>query len=301
VTGSLVLSGLALWAGATLLFAELRWFSRPALTDRLTPYVPGGEEVPRRSGWWSVSTVSEVIGPLARDVGATVARAVGITEDLGRRLRRIHATVDPTSFRVRQLGWASAAFAGTTLFAVLLRFPLGLALAVPLAAALLALLLVEHRLSAASAAWQEALTLELPVVTEQLAMRMGAGASLTVAIDRVASRGRGAVARDLARVTARVRQGASADRALAEWADLAGVDAVTRLVGVLQLDRETGDLGRLLAAEARSLRQEQHRHLVEVAERRGQQVWVPVTVAALVPGTVFIAIPFASAIGQLFG
>jgi tight adherence protein C len=301
VTAVLVLSGLSLWVGSTLLLAEVRWFSRPALTDRLAPFVPGGEEVPRRSGWWSVATVSEVVGPLARDIGTAVGRAVGVTEDLGRRLRRVHATVDPTSFRVRQLGWAGATFAAATLGAVLLRLPLWLAVAVPLVAAVLALLLVEQQLLTASAAWQRSLTLELPVVTEQLAMRMGAGASLTVAIERVAARGRGAAARDLTRVAARVRQGASADRALAEWADLAAVDAVTRLVSVLQLDRDTGDLGRLLAAEARTLREEQHRHLIEVAEKRGQQVWIPVTVAALLPGTVFIAIPFASAIGQLFG
>ncbi|WP_052664576.1 type II secretion system F family protein [Nitriliruptor alkaliphilus] len=301
MTGLLVLSGLTLWVGLTLLLAEVRWFSRPPLTDRLAPFVPGGDEVPRRSGWWSVATVSEVIAPLARDIGAAVGRAVGVTEDLGRRLRRVHATADPTSFRVRQLGVAAAAFAAAVLLAVLLRLPLLLAVAVPTIAALLALLLVEQRLLTASAAWQRALTLELPVVTEQLAMRMGAGASLTVALERVASRGRGAVARDLTRVTARIRQGVAADRALAEWADLAAVDAVTRLVSVLQLDRDTGDLGRLLAAEARTLRQEQHRHLIEVAEKRGQQVWVPVTVAALVPGTVFIAIPFASAISQLFG
>jgi hypothetical protein len=89
--------------------------------------------------------------------------------------------------------------------------------------------------------------------------------------------------------------------ALAEWADLASVDGVTRLVAVLQLDRDTGDLGRLLAAEARSLRQEQHRELVAITEKRGQQVWIPVTVAALLPGTVFLAIPFTSALRALFG
>jgi hypothetical protein len=31
-------------------------------------------------------------------------------------------------------------------------------------------------------------------------------------------------------------------------------------------------------------------------ERRGQQVWIPVTVATLLPGVVFIAIPFTSAL-----
>jgi tight adherence protein C len=301
VTPLLTVSGLLLFAGLTLLLGELRWFSRLPLTDRLAPYVPGGDEVRRRAGWWSVTSVADVLAPLARDVGAAVGRSVGVTEDLGRRLTRVHATVDPTSFRIRQLGWAAASFGAATLLAVLVRPPLLFGVGVPAVAAILALLLVEQQLVSASDRWQRALTLELPVVTEQLAMRMGAGASLTVALDRVASRGQGAVARDLARVVARIRQGASSERALAEWADLADVDAVSRLVGVLQLDRDTGDLGRLLAAEARSLRQEQHRELVAVTEKRGQQVWVPVTVAALLPGTVFLAIPFASAIGQLFG
>lgn len=301
MTALLVLVGLALWAGLTVLLAELRWFSRRPLTERLAPYLPGGDEVRRRGPWWSVGSVSEVIGPLAGDVGAAVARAVGITEDLGRRLTRIHAVVDPTAFRVRQLAWAAAATGAGVLVAVLVRPPLVVGLAAPLVLGVLALLLVEQQLLTASSDWQQALALELPVVTEQLAMRMGAGASLTVALDRVAGRGRGAVARDLTRVVARVRQGASARQALEEWADLAAVDAVTRLVGVLQLDRDTGDLGRLLAAEARSMRQEQHRELVAVAEKRGQQVWVPVTVAALVPGVLFLAIPFTSALNTLFG
>ena len=301
MTALVVLSGLTLLAGATLLLAELRWFSRPPLSARLAPYLPGGDEVRRRGGWWSVASFAEVIGPLARDIGASVGRAVGVTEDLGRRLTRVHADVDPTSFRLRQLGWAAASLGVTTLLVVLVRPPLVLAVAAPVVAALLAILVVEQQLLAASAAWQRALTLELPVVTEQLAMRMGAGASLTVALDLVASRGRGAVARDLTRVVARVRQGASARQALAEWADLAAVDPVTRLVSVLQLDRDTGDLGRLLAAEARSLRQEQHRELVAAAEKQGQQVWIPVTVAALVPGALFLAIPFTSALSTLFG
>ena len=31
-------------------------------------------------------------------------------------------------------------------------------------------------------------------------------------------------------------------------------------------------------------------------ERRGQQVWVPVTVATLLPGVIFLAIPFIEAL-----
>lgn len=301
MTPLLVVSGMILWAGATIVLGEVRWFSRAPLTDRVAPYVPGGDEAGRRVAWWSVASVSEVIAPLARDVGAAVARSVGVTEDLGRRLTRVHLATDPTAFRVRQFAWAGVSFGVGLLTVVVLRTPLVVGLVVPVIAAVLALLIVEQQLLNMTTRWQRALALELPVVTEQLAMRLGAGASLTTALDRIAGRGRGAVARDVGRVVARIRQGVSSRQALAEWADLAAVDGVTRLVAVLQLDRDTGDLGRLLTAEARSLRQEQHRELVALADKRGQQVWIPVTVAALLPGTVFLAIPFTSALRQLFG
>ena len=39
-----------------------------------------------------------------------------------------------------------------------------------------------------------------------------------------------------------------------------------------------------------------HRELIETIERRGQQVWIPVTVAALVPGVIFLAVPFVEAL-----
>ena len=65
----------------------------------------------------------------------------------------------------------------------------------------------------------------------------------------------------------------------------------TRLVSVLSLNREAGDLGRLVADEARSIRREVQRELIAQIERRAQQVWIPVTVATLVPGAVLLAIP----------
>ena len=42
------------------------------------------------------------------------------------------------------------------------------------------------------------------------------------------------------------------------------------------------------------------RELIEQIERRSQQVWIPVTVAALLPGAIFIAIPFVQAL-RAFG
>ena len=84
--------------------------------------------------------------------------------------------------------------------------------------------------------------------------------------------------------------------ALREWAAVADVEALDRLVPILALNREASDLGRLVSDEARSIRRDLQRTLIETVERRAQQVWIPVTVAALVPGVLFMAVPFIEAL-----
>jgi Flp pilus assembly protein TadB len=159
----------------------------------------------------------------------------------------------------------------------------------------LVFLLLEQQLAKESDRWQQRVFLELPVVAEQLGMLLSAGYSLGAALNRLAARGKGCCGRDLARVAGRIRQGLSEVDALREWAALAKVDALDRLVSVLSLNREAGDLGRLISQEARSIRRDVHRQLVEVVERRGQEVWIPVTVATLLPGVIFLSIPFIEA------
>ncbi|MCB9388397.1 MAG: hypothetical protein H6512_02030 [Acidimicrobiia bacterium] len=39
-----------------------------------------------------------------------------------------------------------------------------------------------------------------------------------------------------------------------------------------------------------------HRELLASMEKRSQQVWIPVTVATLVPGAIFVAVPFLQAL-----
>lgn len=301
MTGLVVLSGLLLWAGLTLLFAELRWFARRPLAERLGPYVPGGMGTRGRVGLLSVESFREAVGPLARGLGARFSRLVGVSEELDRRLTRIHSELDVTEFRVRQVGWSLAGLGAGALLAVAVRPPAAVTLVFVLGGMLLAFLLLEQQVTAASARWKRTLHLELPVTAEQLAMLLGSGYSLLAALDRVSRRGTGSIARDLRRVTGRVRQGASEEQALREWADLADVVAVERFVSVLALNREASDLGRLIATEARSIRRDVHRDLIEVIERRGQQVWIPVTVATLLPGAMFIGIPFTAALSDFLG
>jgi hypothetical protein len=84
--------------------------------------------------------------------------------------------------------------------------------------------------------------------------------------------------------------------ALREWSDLADVEELSRLVSVLALNRETADLGRLITEEARSIRRAAQRELIEAIEKRNQQVWIPVTVAALIPGVLLMGVPFVDAL-----
>ena len=290
-----LLSAVMLWIGATLLLSRVRWFARRPLVERLRPYAAAGDQGASRAGLLSVESFRDVIGPVAREVGSRIASLFGVDEDLATRLERVHSPLDATAFRVRQLGVAGAAFVLGTLLALGLRLPPAIGLLFACGVPLLAFLVVEQQLARESAKWQSRVLLELPVVSEQLGMLLSAGYSLGAALNRLAVRGRGNCGRDLARVCGRIRQGLTDVDALREWAALERVDALDRLVSLLRLNREAGDLGRLIAEEARSIRRDVHRQLIETVERRGQQVWIPVTVATLVPGVIFLAIPFTEA------
>ena len=292
--------GLVGWVGATLVLSELRWFSRTSLVDRLAPYAPGGMGRAGRVGIFSVESFREAVGPLSRSLGERVARLIGISEELEVRLRRTHSSLDVTEFRVRQVGYSVAGFGVGTLVVLAARPGPVVALAFVLGGPALAFLVQEQKVASASQRWQRRLFLELPVMAEQLALLVSAGFSLTAALNRLSQRSTGSCSLDLSRVCRRIRQGLSEADALAEWAAIAKVDALDRLTSILALNRDTSDLGRLIAEEARAVRRDVQRELIESAERRSQQVWIPVTVATLVPGVIFIAIPFIDAL-RFFG
>ncbi len=290
-----VASALSLLAGLTLLLSLQRWFRRPTLVERLRPYTPRGMGAVARTGLLSVESFRDIVAPLAQSVGQMVARAFGVSEELSVRLRRARSSVDPASFRTRQLGYALVTLIATLLVSTAISLPIEAAFVLTLTAPLASFLIVEQRVVAASEEHRHRLFLELPVVAEQLGMLLAAGYSLGAALHRVAHRGNGVIAEDLRGVVGRIGQGLTEVEALREWAALARVDSLDRLVSVLALNREAGDLGSLIGDEARTIRREAHRSLLETIERRDQQVWIPVTVAALVPGSILIGIPFIEA------
>ena len=295
MTRATALVGPVLFVGLTLLLSELRWFRRTGLEERLGPYAAAGRRL-GGGGMLSADSFREVIAPLSRLVGERLARLFRVGEELGARLERIHSPVGVTGFRVRQVGWAVAAFGTAVVGCIAAQPPVPVAAAAIGSAPVAAFGVLEQQVARRSARWQQRIFSELPVVAEQLGMLLGAGWSLGAAVARIAERGNGACARDLGRVQSRMQQGLSEADALREWADLAGVAELDRLVAVLALDRETADLSKLISEEARSIRREAQRRLIESIERRNQQVWVPVTAATLAPGVLLMGVPFVDAL-----
>ena len=292
----IVLGGIGLWAGLTLVLSDVRWFARRPLLDRLRPYSHSGQAEAARSGVLSGESMRDIVTPLASALGSRLGQLVGVSEDLAVRLERIHSPYDVAAFRLRQLGAATVALGAAGVGLAALRPPVLFGVAALLGAPLLGFLIPEQQISSRSAAWQRRVFLELPVIAEQLAMLLSSGYSLGSALHRISRRGRGACAEDLGRVMSRVRQGLTETEALREWADLVRVDALDRLVPVLALSSETADLGRMISDEARNIRKDVQRQMVETMDRRAQSVWIPVTVATLVPGVILLAIPFTEAL-----
>ena len=290
------LLALALFAGLVLVLSEFAWFSRRSLIDRIRPYASLAGSHRERSGILSVASFREVIAPLSRAIGERMARMFGVNEELGLRLERIHSPIDVTEHRVRQVGWMAVTFIGAVCVTAASRISTIVGVLLIAGAPTLAFLIIEQRVANASKRWQREIFEQLPILAEQLGLLLGAGFSLGSALNRLAKRGTGACGMDLRRVVSRVRQGLSEGDALREWALVADVAALHRLVSVLSLNREGGDLGRLISDEARSIRRDAHRELIERIERRGEQVWIPVTVATLLPGVIFMAVPFVQAL-----
>ncbi len=288
---------LLLFPGTALLLDRSPWFSRRSLLRRLAPYARRSS----RGRGGTVEGLRELIGPGVERLGDRLSSLMNADESLGARLEYLGSALTPAEVRFRQV--AAMVMAALLALALVVRTTPAptLAVALTVGAPLVVALAVDHSITRAVRRRRELLLAELPVVVEQLGMLLAAGYSVTGAFTRLSQRTDGVIAADLRRISRRVGHGLSEQAALLEWADRSRLDAIRRLVAVLALRRETGDLGALISAEARAVRAEAHRALVEEIERRAQLVWVPVTVATLVPGLILLAVPFMTALAQVTG
>ena len=280
--------------GLTLLLSELRWFKRVNLTERLAMYVSRSQHT--HGHRLSVESFRDVLAPLAHAIGEHLSQILRVGEELRKRLERVHSPIDVTGFRVKQVGWATTLLGVAVVVGLIADLPAIFSIGIVVAVPALTFMLLEQQTISASKRWQKQIEAELPLITEQLGMLLTAGWSLRAALLRVSERSNGTCARDLERVMARVHQGLSEMEALKEWAKQADVDSLYRLVSVLSLNSQASDIGRLINEEARSMRKEAQRELIETIEKRTQQVWIPVTAATLVPGVMLMGVPFIDAV-----
>lgn len=285
----------AFLSGSTLLLAQTRWGRRVPLTSRLAPYRRGNVQ-PTLAG-----AVSTVLLPIVESMGTGLSAVLGVRDSLEMRLARAGDDRTTTEFRITQFTMAFVGLlASTTVVLLLTPSPL-MSLTAILASPLLVVLWQEHRLEVRAEETRSAMELELPVVAEQLGILLGAGFSLPAALSRLATRSSGALSSGLAVVVQDIRRGTGEIPALQNWSARIGVPAVDNLVSVLALHHEATDLGDLISEEAKSIRAEAHRKRIESIERRAQLVWIPVTVATLVPGLILLAVPFTAALGSVAG
>lgn len=290
-----LLVGLLVWAGSALLLSQLRRVGGETLSERLGPFNPGSASNQRDESGRDRS-LAAVLVPLAGQIGDRISTVFGVVTSPDERLRRIHSGETARRFRARQMGLSLVALVTSAVAAGAFAPSPSIAILMTLGLPLLVFLVIEQGLERRAKRWAATTDLELAVVEEQMAMLLSAGFSLNSVLARISERGRGCVAQDLRRALNRVAQGSTQAQALGEWADLSGSEGVKRLARTLSLHSDSADLARLVSAEARQVRRDLHTRTLARLDRRSEQVWIPVTVAALVPGTILLAVPFLDAL-----
>ena len=141
---------------------------------------------------------------------------------------------------------------------------------------------------------------ELPLAVEKLAVYLATGFSLAAALSRLGDQG-GASAPAFAMISNGVRSGMSAAEAAAEAARRWPGPAMGRLATLLEGGAGGADMVKAARSAAAGLRAEAHRAALASMEKDSQKIWIPITIAALVPGVVMIFVPFVAVLRSVAG
>jgi tight adherence protein C len=295
--------GLCLGLGSVTVWLRLPTFRRARLADRVLPYVS-----PRSSPAFVVRRApthrsgSDATGSTRRvrravETGARrLDAAVGGSASVERRLDRAGRALTRDTFRAEQVVWG--------LVGALLALVAGLLLGggqsrVLLPSLVLAglgftggVMLRDRALSREVGRRQQRLVVEFPTAVELLALAVSAGEGTTAAIERVAARGRGAFAEELARVAADVRSGRPVAGALAAMAERVDLPEFHRFVDAVCVALERGTpLADVIRAQAGDARESGRRALIEAGGRKEIAMMVPVVFLVLPVSVVFALFP----------
>ena len=298
--GALV--GLAFSAGLLLVWRRTPARRRNGLEDRIGPYVrdlPGvGPSVAVVTAPGPRDAVSLARAAVAHG-GAVLDRLFGGSASVQRRLVRSGSVTSSQEYRAEQVAWGlGGAFAGLLLGTVLwVRRD-----AAPLLTALFPIIGVtgmacrDWWLTRAVQRREQRILAELPTVADLLALALNAGEATGAALERVCRLSQGELSRELATAVAETRAGTPIATALQRVADRTEVTALVRFVDgmVIALERGT-PLADVVREQARDVRADSIRAVIESAGRKEIGMLVPVVFLILPVTVVFALFPgFAS-------
>lgn len=279
-------------AGCCLVVAGLGRLRRPALADRLLPYLRDVQPaVPRASE--PTSAVAAVFMPVIQRVARAVGRLLGGSSSVRSRLDRLGGRQSLEQFRIRQVFWGFAGLGGCVSLAVVWLAGHGAA-ALPLllmcgAGFVAGVLACDMALSSAVRAHEQRMGEEFPTVADLLALSVAAGESPVAGLQRVGRLCHGDLAVELDRVLADIRTGTTVQRAFDNLAARTGVAGIARFAEGISVAVERGTpLVDVLHAQAADVREAGRRQLMESGGRKEVAMMLPV-VFLLLPLTVIFA------------
>ncbi len=269
----------------------------PPLRDRVAPYLGRAESVwridpaARRTATWLPRWVPSVAERAAQ-------RVTWITGGDSSALRRLDALGSDQSveqFRLEQVGWGMASSIAAGVFLLLrgnaVEHWVPSLLIVGLAA-VAGVLARDHALTRSVQRRTERMQAELPTIIEMLAMAVGAGSSLTAALERIGQVGNGVVAAEIARVLDDTRVGLPLVPSLQRLASRSDLNEVTRFVDAVVVAVERGTpLADVLAAQAADAREASRRALIEAGGRKEIGMMIPVVFLVLPLSVLFVLFP----------
>lgn len=299
MTGAVL--GLLAAAGVLLVVWRVAVIRRPALSARVLPYL---RDLPQSEPWRApaapvaianspAQAAVRIFGPSVQRAADLVERLLGGSASVRRRLDRAGLDIDLHEFRIQQVYWGLAAFAGVAALQIVraLSGQTGLvaALVTCVAAFGAGVVFRDNRLTAAVRDRERQMLVEFPALAELLALSVAAGESPVAALDRVVKRSHGALSDELGKVLARIRTGEPVIEAFDRLAATTGLPLVSRFATGVSVSLERGTpLADVLHAQAGDVREAGRRELIETGARREVAMMAPVVFLVL-PVTVLFA------------
>lgn len=288
----------ALAAGGLLLIVRAWRHRRPALAERVAPYLRGhlADSALLVGAGGGLAGLGGTAGRLLSRLAGLADELLGGTASVRRRLDAAGDSRSVADFRAEQvlcagaglvvgLVIAGAAAAGGRVSPI--------ALAAGCLASTVAGVFIRDRWLTRDVRRRETRILaELPTVAELLALAVSAGEGPLAALDRVARVGNGELVGELRRSLAEVRSGVPLAAALQEASRRSSLPIVARFLDGLVVAIERGTpLADVLHAQARDVREGSKRSLLESAGRREIAMLFPVVFLILPVVVVFALFP----------